>query len=305
MIRSTAFIAAATVLLASNGAAWGQDGAATAPVVGAIQSGTTPTGADLNISPRRVTFDDTERSASVYVFNQGDAPATYTVELVDRVMSADGQIRAVADAPDAPRSPSAMDFIQYTPRRVTLQPKESQVIRIRMRPPGGAAAGEYRTHLTVTALPPETSGFTAAQAAEANPDSVALQITALFSVSIPLIIREGAVDARAGIENAILMTPTETTPNGAVTLDLVRLGANSVYGDVEIHAGTGSADHVVGLVRGIAVYPEIGRRTVVAPLALPLTPGEPVRVVYIDDDTKVGSVLATLAAAPASAPRTQ
>lgn len=301
MLRSAAFIAAAAVLIADGSRASAQDASASggsAPVISA-----TPTGADLNISPRRVTFDETERAASVYVFNQGDTPATYTVELVDRAMSSDGQIRAVADAPDAARSPSAMDLIQYTPRRVTLQSKESQVIRIRVRPPGDA--GEYRTHLTVTALPSENSGFTAAQAAQANPDSVALQITALFSVSIPLIVREGAVDARAGIENAILMAPTEATPNGAITLDLVRLGANSVYGDVEIHAGAGAGDHVVGLVRGIAVYPEISRRTVVAPLALPLTPGEPVRVVYIDDDTKAGSVLATATAAHTSASPSQ
>jgi hypothetical protein len=75
-------------------------------------------GADLNISPRRVTFAEGERAATVYIFNQGDTPATYTVELVDRVMQPDGQIVAQADALDAPRSPSAQPFIQYTPRRV-------------------------------------------------------------------------------------------------------------------------------------------------------------------------------------------
>jgi P pilus assembly chaperone PapD len=299
MLRSAATIAAAALCLSAV-AARAQTASAPAPVVTA-----TPTGADLNISPRRVTFDETERAASVYVFNQGDAPATYTVDLVDRVMSPDGQIRALADAPGAPHSPSAMDYIQYTPRRVTLQPRESQVIRIRVRPPGGTAPGEYRTHLTVTALPPEDAGFTAAQAAQADPNSVGLQITALFSVSIPLIVREGAVDARAAVENARLMSPTEGTPNGAVTLDLVRLGANSVYGDVQIRAGTGPAEHVVGLVRGIAVYPEIARRTVVAPLALPLTAGEPVRVVYVDDDVRAGSVLATASAAAAGAPGAQ
>ncbi len=290
MLRSAAPLIAVAFAFGCAASAQAQTAPAAAPVVTA-----TPTGADLNISPRRVTFDATQRAASVYVFNQGDAPATYTVELVDRVMSPDGQIRAVADAPDAARSPSAQDLIQYTPRRVTLQPKESQVIRVRVRPP--EAAGEYRTHLTVTALPPETTGFTAEQAAENNPNGVALQITALFSVSIPLIVREGAVDARAAVENAHLLPASEGAPNGAVTLDLVRLGANSVYGDVQIRAGTGADEHVVGQVRGIAVYPEIERRTVVAPLAIPVGAGEPVRVVYVDDDAHVGTVLGS---APAS-----
>lgn len=253
-------------------------------------------GADLNISPRRVTFDQTERSATVYVFNQGDTAATYSVELVDRVMHPDGQIVAVADAAGVATSPSAQSLIEYTPRRVTLQPKQSQVIRVRVRPPTDASP-EYRTHLTVTALPPEDSGFTAAQAAAGTEDGVSLQVTALFSVSIPLIVRQGDIDARAAIENVSLVSAATTAATGpalqAVKLDLVRLGANSVYGDVEIHAGQGAGDHIVGLVKGVAVYPEIDRRTMVAPLAEPVPAGEHLRVVYRDDDAHVGEVLAT------------
>lgn len=277
--------------------------AAAVPVVALISllaaPATAQVGADLNISPRRVTFDEGERAATVYVFNQGDTPATYTVELVDRVMLPDGQIVAQADAPDAPHSPSAQPFIEYTPRRVVLEPKQSQVIRVRVRPPAGDSSGEYRTHLTVTALPPEDTGFTAAQAAAADPGGVALQVTALFSVSIPLIVREGAVDARAAIENLSRLPATEGAPNGVLQLDLIRVGANSVYGDVEIHAGQGPADRIVGLVRGVAVYAEIERRTLTAPLAEAVAEGEELRVIYRDDDVQVGAELAT-ASLPAS-----
>lgn len=251
-------------------------------------------GADLNISPRRVTFDASERAASVYVFNQGDAPATYTVEMVDRVMQPDGQIVAAADlTTPSPLGTSAADFIQYTPRRVTLQPRESQVIRIRVRPPATGAAQEYRTHLTVTALPPEDSGFTATQAAAPGTDEVALQVVALFSVSIPLILREGDVDARAGIDGIVRLAPVDGAPNGAIQLDLVRLGASSVYGDVQVYAGQGSRERLVTAVRGVAVYPEIDRRTVIAPLSEALPAGEPLRIVYVDDDAQPGSTLAT------------
>jgi P pilus assembly chaperone PapD len=253
-------------------------------------------GADLNISPRRVTFDTGTRAASVYVFNQGDAPATYTVELVDRVMQRDGQIVAEADlTTPTPLGSSAADFIQYTPRRVTLQPRESQVIRIRVRPPATGAAQEYRTHLTVTALPPEDSGFTAAQAAQPGADEVSLQVVALFSVSIPLILREGDVDSRAGIDAVSRLPAQDGAPNGAIQLDLVRLGANSVYGDVQIYAGQGARERLVTAVRGVAVYPEIDRRTVVAPLTEALSAGEPLRIVYVDDDAQPGSTLATAA----------
>ncbi|WP_395945799.1 molecular chaperone [Brevundimonas sp.] len=244
-------------------------------------------GADLNISPKRVVFGPGERSATVYIFNQGDQPATYTVELVDRVMLPDGQIVAVADHPEA-RIESAQDLVQYTPRRITLQPRESQAIRVRARPGEG---GEHRSHLTVTALPPESTGFTVDQAAGAGENEVSLQVVALFSVSIPVIVRDGAADARAAIDRLSVSKVEDQT---LVSLDLVRQGANSVYGDVEIYTEDRAGRQLLTAVRGVAVYPEVERRTVIAPLPSPITPGQTLTVIYRnDDDADSGAVLAT------------
>lgn len=243
-------------------------------------------GADLNISPKRLVFAPGERSATVYIFNQGDKEATYTVEMVDRIMLPDGQIVAAADRPDA-KVDSALSLVDYTPRRITLQPKQSQAIRVRARPGG---AGEHRVHLTVTALPSETSGFTVEQAAKPGQSEVALQVVALFSVSIPVIVRDGPVDARAAIEN-LSVKPGPSGP--VISLDLVRQGPNSVYGDVEIHDGSGAAGKLLGAVRGVAVYPEIGRRAVSIPLPQTLKRGEPLTIVYRDDDARPGETLAT------------
>lgn len=243
-------------------------------------------GADLNISPKRVVFGPGERSATVYVFNQGDQPASYAVELVDRVMTADGQIVAAADRPDVAVA-SAADLVQYTPRRITLQPRESQAIRVRARPGGG---DERRSHLTVTALPPEDAGFTVDQAAAGEADAVSLQVVALFSVSIPVIVRDTPADARAAIENLTLSRADGQT---RLSLDLVRLGANSVYGDVEISIGEASGSRPLTAVRGVAVYPEVERRAVVAALPEAVQPGQTLTVTYRDDDAAEGVVLAT------------
>jgi len=246
-------------------------------------------GADLNISPKRVVFAEGERSATVYVFNQGDTPATYTVEMVDRVMLSDGRIAAVSEQPGATVA-SASPFVQYTPRRVTLGPKESQSIRVRVRVPD--SAGEFRTHLTVTALPPETVGFTASQAVSPGANDVALQVVALFSVSIPVIVRQGEVDVRAAVENPKPVPVQEGLPHGGLSVDLVRLGASSVYGDIEVRAGQGKDERVLTAVRGVAVYAELPRRTVIVPLAAPLKRGEALRIVYRDDDIRPGTELA-------------
>jgi len=242
-------------------------------------------GADLNISPKRVVFAPGERSATVYIFNQGDSPATYTVEMVDRVMLADGQIAAAAETGAV--VDSAIDMVQYTPRRITLQPRESQAIRVRARAGEG---GEHRTHLTVTALPSEDAGFTVEQATQPGADEVSVQVVALFSVSIPVIVRDGPADARAAVEN-LSIAASEAGP--VLSLDLVRLGASSVYGDVEIRLGGDANAAVVTAVRGVAVYPEIGRRTVQAVLPAALAPGQTVTVTYRDDDAHPGEILAT------------
>jgi P pilus assembly chaperone PapD len=245
-------------------------------------------GADLNISPKRVVFGPGERSATVYIFNQGDEAATYTVELVDRVMLPDGQILPAADRPDVPVV-SALELVQHTPRRITLQPRESQAIRVRARP-GADPAAEYRSHLTVTALPPETTGFTAEQAAQAASGEVALQVVALFSVSIPVIVRETAPDARASIANVSI-----ERAEGAdlVALDLERLGTSSVYGDLEVRLGDDPNAPLLTAVRGVAVYPEVPRRRVMAALPAPLQPGQVLSLTYRDDDARPGEVLAT------------
>jgi len=123
---------------------------------------------DINISPKRVVFGPNGRGATVYVFNRGTAPATYSIAVVDRAMMPDGRIEAIddvnknaAEASVAARVKSAKSLVIFTPRRVTLQPNESQTIRLRALRPSNLALGEYRTHLTVTALPPEDVGLTA------------------------------------------------------------------------------------------------------------------------------------------------
>jgi len=51
-----------------------------------------------------VVFAAGERAATVFVFNQGGAPATYSVETVDRIMRPGGQIAPLADLSEADRT---------------------------------------------------------------------------------------------------------------------------------------------------------------------------------------------------------
>lgn len=262
-------------------------------------------GADLNISPKRLVFSGANRSAVVYVFNRGTSGASYTIELVERVMLPDGQIIAVSEATSQPdgatvaaRASSAARMLSFSPRRVTLAPGESQVIRVRVMQPAGLAAGEYRSHLTVSTLPPEDTGLTAEQAANVAEGQLAVQVVSLLSLSIPVIVRQNVAAGSAGIEGVVVRNPEAQgtdAPASIVDLELTRGGTGSIYGNLEVLAqgpGTGKPESIGG-IKGIAVYPEIAHRTVHLPLTRRVAPGESLTVRFTDDDSSSGTILAT------------
>jgi P pilus assembly chaperone PapD len=249
-------------------------------------------GGDLNISPKRVVFEGAQKSSTVFVYNRGGSAVSYKIELIDRVMTPDGQIRAADElaktadgAAAAARLKSAAAMIQYTPRRVTLAPGQSQTIRLRMLAPTALADGEYRTTLTVSALPPEDAGLTAEQAVDAAGRELSVKVIALFGVSIPLIVRRGPHEVHAAFQDA-------KVDRTGLHLMLLRQGAGSIYGDIELHRG-GAKGEVVGALKGVGVYEEVDRRPLDVTLTKPVVPGEALTLLFRDDDAKAGTVLAS------------
>lgn len=268
-----------------------------------------PSGANLNITPRRVVLDGNTRVATVHIINQGTTTESYDITMVDRVMLPDGQIRSAAEAPTFPGGKeavaalkSASDKVVWSPRRVTLAPGRGQTIRLRANLPAAAAgtAAEYRTHLTVTNIPPADVGLTAEQMANAGPDRLSFQVYSVFGVSIPVIIRQGAVETRSALSDLRIATVDVPQPDGAapqkvpvVQMTIQRLGANSLFGNIEIRTKGERRGQPLGTARGIGVYPEIGQRALQVALSRAPRPGEVLEVVFLDDDFKPGTVLAS------------
>ncbi|RAK50858.1 hypothetical protein [Phenylobacterium deserti] len=293
--------AAVAALAALAGQASAQPAAPAAPI-----TTVTTVGANLNISPKRVTLDRNRRSATVYIYNQGNGPGTFDISMIDRVMLPDGQIVAVSDAQAKPEQKavadkvkSAQSVVLVSPRRATLAPGQGQTIRLRMANlPEGADASEFRTHLTITTIPPATSGVTAESAAGAQSNELRFDITSVFGLSIPAIVRTGAVQVQAGVENARI-EHADISPDGAapprrtpiLVMDLVRSGPNSLFGNIEAKT-TGKQSQVIGVARGVGVYTEIDRRVVRIPLQRELSAGEKLEITFTDDDASPGKVLA-------------
>jgi P pilus assembly chaperone PapD len=259
--------------------------AAAAPASGA---------ADINITPRRVIFEGNKRADAVFVFNQGTAEVTVDVALVDNAMLPSGEIvplsRIAEKGPDAAASAalvkSAKPLLLAAPSRLTLPPGQGRTIRLRASAPADTAAGEYRTHLTVTTVPPADSGLTAEQAAAVQRGELVLRIQSIFGVSIPLIVRTGGASATAAFGP---MRTAEVKGKPVLTVPIRRAGSASLYGNIEVRSGK----TVIGKVRGLGVYPEIGERLAEVPLDRALKKGEAVTVSYFADEAKPGTALAT------------
>ena len=236
----------------------------------------TPAGAgvgDLLVAPTRLVLDGRKR-AEIILNNIGDGPATYRVSFDFRRMTETGDLVEVT-TPSA-TDKAAEDMIVYAPRKVSLAPHEPQAIRIAARAPQGLPDGEYRVHMLFRAIPAPTP---VVQPAGEQPKGVQFQLTPVYGVTIPVIVRLGNLEAAAGIANVQL----ERRDGGAsVGLDLTRTGTRSTYGEVRV-LKAGVKDPVA-IQKGVAVYTEIGTRHVSIPFADAYKSGVtgPVTVEYVE-----------------------
>jgi hypothetical protein len=238
---------------------------------------------DLLVAPTRIVLD-ARKGAEIILNNIGEEPATYRVSVEFRRMDQDGGLEDVAQPTAFDKA--AADMIIYAPRRVTLAPHEPQAIRIAARPPQGLADGEYRVHLLFRAIPPAIPVVQAAAAAE-QPKGLHFQLTPVYGVTIPVIVRLGNLQAAAGIANVHL---EKKDGNSTVSMDVSRSGARSTFGEIRV-LKPGVKDPIA-LQKAVAVYTELNLRHVSVPVGASFK-GEvagPVTVQYVetyDDGSQV------------------
>jgi hypothetical protein len=208
---------------------------------------------DLLVAPTRIVLNGS-RGTEVILKNIGDDVATYRISVEFRRMGEDGKLIDVATPND--KEKAAEEMILYAPRKVVLPPDQPQAIRLSARAPQGLPDGEYRVHMLFRAIPaplPVTE--------PKKVEGVAFQLRPIYGVTIPVIVRLGNLEAKAGLSNV-----RKVTEGGkpAVALDITRSGTRSTFGEIRIlKAGVAKP---IGMAAGIAVYTEIGQRSVTVPI---------------------------------------
>ncbi len=151
-------------------------------------------GAVLFIYPTLIMFEGNQRSAEITLTNRGDQTGTFEMSWSDMTMTSEGGlVKYQGQAPWSVRS-----HVRYSPRRVTLAPFESQIIKIAVRRDQDVAEGEYYSHFRVLTLNSEDP--LAAQADTADRSS-GISINARTAIAIPIIWRNSQATPSAAIES--------------------------------------------------------------------------------------------------------
>jgi len=209
---------------------------------------------DLLVAPTRVVLNG-RRGTEIILNNIGDDVATYRISAELRRMTPDGKLEDVTQ-PNATEK-AAQEMILYAPRKVVLPPNQPQAIRLSARAPEGLPDGEYRVHMLFRAVPAPRPQV----AEQKQTEGVAFRLTPIYGVTIPVIVRLGNLEAKAALSNV-----RKVIENGkpAIALDISRAGDRSTFGEVRVFKA-GIADPIA-IVAGIAVYTELGQRSVVIPI---------------------------------------
>ncbi len=114
--------------------------------------------------------------------------------------------------------------------------------------------GEYRSHLSVIEkdTTKEKSGSSTA---------MAFSIKADFGITIPVIIRKGKFDVKAGIKSAVLKTDKKKKAQLKITL--TREGRNSIRGEINIYKIKEKNKRIkIGTVNNFVIYENLSSRSI-------------------------------------------
>lgn len=232
-------------------------------VLVAILAAGTPALGGVLIAPTRLVFEGSERHGEFVLVNKGDTSERYRVSVVNRRMSPEGRI---VEAPEPlPDERFADGMIRLAPRVVVLPPDEPQTVRILVRKPADLPRGEYRSHLLIEQVPEAPPP--AAVAGREDPRGISLHLTAIYGITVPVIVRNGHLRAHATLSDFAFRVD-DGVPRFHFRID--RQGERSFYGDLEVHyEAPGEEPRVVGRANGVAIYTPNQSRSVALELDFP------------------------------------
>ncbi len=206
------------------------------------------------VTPVRVVFENSKLKDDLNITNIGQDSASFLVSFVHYRMMPDGSFQVLEKGDSLT---SADKYLRLFPRKVRLGPNESQTLRLQCRKPAGMKEGEYRTHLFFRAEKDDTP--LGLDKKKIDSTQMSVRITAIFGISIPVIIRNGNLKAENTLSEIQLKAKTDST--SVLSCKINRNGNRSSYGNIKIDFSPENGQKTeLAYAKGIGVYPEITSR---------------------------------------------
>jgi hypothetical protein len=237
------------------------------------------------IAPTRVVLGQGQRTAELVLVNRGTETAAFRLQVENRRMREDGSLEA-ADAA-RPGELFAADKVRFAPRQLVLEPGARQTVRVTAALPEALPEGEYRSHLRLMSAPTSVGRQDEGRAADDR--ALSIELIAVRSLTIPVLVRVGTLEADARIEGARF---SDRNPDQLV-IRMTRTGSRSTYGDIQLMLDGEKAP--VYSVRGIAIYTPNTSRDVILPLPREVRQklgGRMVTLSYVSTDPAAPGVVA-------------
>ena len=208
----------------------------------------------LMLTPTRVVFEGKARSTTINLINQSTRETTYRISFKNMTLNDEGKYEDIKEPIKGEKF--ADNMIRYSPRQVTLKPKEVQNVRLLLRKPAGLEEGEYRSHLLFSGVPPKDFGHDI----ESQPtDKIEIKLIPVYGISIPVIVRHGEVTAEASISDVKL-------EDDILKFQIGRTGNSSIYGDLEVIHQIGDKSHILAHQKGVGIFTPYPARTMQIPI---------------------------------------
>lgn len=272
---------------------------------GALMAGLSqPARANITITPMSVLIEGRERFAEVNLINTSDETTTYQIGWqFYRMQEGAGNYLLLPEAFDGF---DLSKHIVFTPRQVTLQPRETQKIRLALRLDGEPPApGDYRAHLefkkmkTAAEITAQQQQLAKKETSDKNGNAsgdkkrLDVGIGINVSFSIPVVYRVGESDVTASIGEVKTQISPETGKIEAI-IPITRSGGNyGLPGHLIVYYKPASGEEtIIGEIKNANIFPEVNTRIFTQALQITTLSGGALRIVYKDSGLNKNAIFA-------------
>ncbi len=180
--------------------------------------------ASLSLTPTRVDLNSSKKTQSVLLMNDTNETVTYRLGFAYRTMKPSGDTEISTPEEEKLMKPIEQ-MVLFSPKQVTLQPKQLQTVKFTYRNVPTATLDEYAAYVTFQEQ--DNSPKIPQLSDQPEDGGVAIKVKALFKISIPIFVSTATASTQHTTDIANLKIDKELN---VLNFDINNTGKYSITG---------------------------------------------------------------------------